>query len=188
MLKSIFVMYLSVRILNFITNKAYKHWLLLTCLSTFWFLIGKKSRIFEERKSILMAFENIDVDQKELFKNASRRIREKKRLVYHLVFFVAGFIVLAFVNLILNYGEEFRPFDLPWYLTVTLIWAFFLIIHAINVLIVGKLMGRAWEERYMNILVEKQLKKIKKLQKEVDKKHPIPLQKPEKKEEEDTNH
>lgn len=135
-----------------------------------------------------MASEHIDIDQKELFKNANRRIRQKKRLVYHLVFFVAGFIVLAFVNVILDYGTEFRPFDLPWYLTVSLIWAFFLIAHAINVLLVESLMGRAWEEKYMNILVEKQLKKIKKLQKEVDKKHPLELQKPDENEEQDTNH
>lgn len=134
-----------------------------------------------------MSSEHIDIDQKELFKNASRRIREKKRLVYHLVFFVAGFIVMAFVNLILDYGAEFRPFDLPWYLTVTLIWAFFLITHAINVLIVGKLMGREWEERYMNILVEKQLKKLKKLQKEVDKKYPLEPQKPKDGNEQDIN-
>jgi hypothetical protein len=134
-----------------------------------------------------MAFDNIDIDQKELFKNASRRIKQKKRLVYHLVFFVAGFIVLAFVNLVLDYGADFRPFNLPWYLTVSLVWAFFLIIHAINVLIVGKLMGRAWEEKYMNILVEKQLKKIKKLKSEVDKKHPLELQKPDSDQEKDTN-
>ena len=135
-----------------------------------------------------MAFENIDIDQKELFKNANRRIRQKKRLVYHLVFYVAGFIVLAFVNLILDYGAEFRPFDLPWYLTVALIWGFFLIAHIINVLLVEKLMGRAWEEKYMNILVEKQLKKIKKLQDQVDKKHPLKPQKQDETNEQDTNH
>jgi len=134
-----------------------------------------------------MAFEHIDIDQKELFKNASRRIKQKKRLVYHLVFFVAGFLVLAFVNVVLNYGTDFRPFDYPWYITVSIIWALFLIVHAINVLIVDKLMGRAWEEKYMNILVEKQLEKIKKLQKEVETKHPLEQNMPNDTQDPDTN-
>ena len=120
-----------------------------------------------------MSLDNIDIDQKELFKNAHRRIKQKKRLMFHLVIFVSATIVLAFVNLILNYAEDFTPFNLPWYISICLIWAFFLITHGINVLFVQKLMGRAWEEKYMNILVEKQLTKLKKLQKEVDQNYPL---------------
>ena len=136
-----------------------------------------------------MPFEKIDINQKELFKNASRRIRQKKRLMYHYVFFVAATIVLAFVNLILNYAEDFTPFNLPWYLSVCLIWSFFLISHTINVLFVQKLMGRAWEEKYMNILVEKQLAKLEKLQENVEKNYPLDIQKqtPLQSEDEDTN-
>lgn len=117
--------------------------------------------------------QNIDIDQKELFKNANRRIRQKKRLVHHLVFFVAGAVVLMFVNLVLEYQIDFKPLNLPWYVSVILIWGFFLIAHVINVFFVEKLMGRAWEEEYMHKLVEKQLVKLKKLQKKVDEKYPL---------------
>ena len=117
--------------------------------------------------------QNIDIDQKELFKNANRRIKQKKRLVYHLVFFIAGFVVLLFVNLVLEYKINFRPIGLPWYVSVILIWSFFLIAHTINVFFVEKLMGRAWEEEYMHKLVEKQLVKLKKLQKKVDEEYPL---------------
>jgi len=120
-----------------------------------------------------MSTKDLDIDQKELFKNANRRIRQKKRLVYHLVFFIAGALVLMFLNLVLQYQNEFRPFGLPWYVSATLIWSFSLIAHAINVFFVEKLMGRAWEEKYMNKLVELQLKKLKKLQAKVDKKYPL---------------
>ena len=120
-----------------------------------------------------MPFDNIDIDQKELFKNADRRIRQKKRLVYHLVFFVSGIIILAFVNTVLNYGSEVRPLGMSWFVWALLIWAFFLIAHAINVLIVNRFLNRAWEEKYMNILVEKQLSKLKKLQEKVDEKYPL---------------
>lgn len=121
----------------------------------------------------MMSTKDLDIDQKELFKNANRRIKQKKRLVYHLVFFIAGALVLMFLNLVLQYQNEFRPFGLPWYVSAALIWSFFLIAHAINVFFVEKLMGRAWEEKYMNKLVELQLKKLKKLQAKVDKKYPL---------------
>jgi hypothetical protein len=120
-----------------------------------------------------MSTKDLDIDQKELFKNANRRVKQKKRLVYHLVFFIAGALVLMFLNLVLQYQDEFRPFGLPWYVTAILIWSFFFIAHAINVFFVEKLMGRAWEEKYMNKLVELQLKKLKKLQAKVDKKYPL---------------
>lgn len=123
--------------------------------------------------NIMSSSKDIDVDQKELFKNANRRVKQKKRLVYHLVFFIAGIVVLLFINLVLEYKINFKPLDLPWYVSVALIWGFFLIAHAINVFFVEKLMGRAWEEEYMNKLVEKQLIKLKKLQKKVDKKYPL---------------
>lgn len=120
-----------------------------------------------------MSSKDLDIDQKELFKNANRRIKQKKRLVYHLVFFIAGALVLMFLNLVLQYQNDFRPFGLPWYVTAALVWSFFLIAHAINVFFVEKLMGRAWEEKYMNKLVELQLKKLKNLQAKVDKKYPL---------------
>lgn len=120
-----------------------------------------------------MSEKDIDISQKELFKNADRRLKQKKRLVHHLVFFIAGGAVLMFVNLVLSYGSEFTPLGMPWYVSAVLIWSFFLIAHAINVILVEKLMGRAWEEKYLNRLVEKQLIKLKKLQEKVDKKYPL---------------
>jgi hypothetical protein len=120
-----------------------------------------------------MSTKDLDIDQKELFKNANRRIKQKKRFVYHFVFFIAGALVLMFMNLVLQYQEDLTPFGMPWFVSATLIWSFFLIAHGINVFIVEKLMGRAWEEKYMNKLVELQLRKLKKLQAKVDKKYPL---------------
>jgi hypothetical protein len=125
-----------------------------------------------------MSSNDIDIDQKELFKNANRRLRQKKRLVHHLVFFIAGGVMLMFVNLVLNYGRDFTPIGMPWYVSVIIIWAVFLLAHAINVFFVEKLMGRAWEEKYMAKLVEKQLAKLKKLQQKVDEKYPLDEPKP----------
>jgi NADH:ubiquinone oxidoreductase subunit 6 (subunit J) len=93
--------------------------------------------------------------------------------VHHLVFFIAGAVVLIFVNLVLEYQIDFKPLGWHWFVSAILIWAFFLLAHTINVFFVEKLMGRAWEEKYMSKLVEKQLVKLKKLQKKVDEKYPL---------------
>jgi hypothetical protein len=60
-----------------------------------------------------------------------------------------------------------------WFVTAILIWLFFFLVHAINVFVVNNLMGKEWEEKQMNKLVEKQLERLRELQKKVDKKHPI---------------
>jgi len=120
-----------------------------------------------------MSDRKIDIGQKELFKNANRRLRQKKGLVRHLVFFISVSVMLIFINLVLGYGKDFTPLGMPWYVSVVIIWAVFLISHSINVFFVEKLMGRAWEEKYMAKLVEKQLEKLKKLQQKVDEKYPL---------------
>jgi NhaP-type Na+/H+ or K+/H+ antiporter len=115
----------------------------------------------------------IDSELRELYENAHQRLKQKKRLVTHLVVFLAGSVIFIFVNIGLGYRSDFKPFNNYWFVTALLIWLFFLIIHAINVFIVNNLMGKEWEEKQMNRLVEKQLERLRGLQKKVDKKHPI---------------
>jgi NhaP-type Na+/H+ or K+/H+ antiporter len=115
----------------------------------------------------------IDSEALELYENARQRLKQKKRLVTHLVVFVAGSVIFIFVNIALGYMADFKPFNNYWFVTAILIWLFFLIIHAINIFIVNTLMSKEWEEKQMNKLVEKQLERLRGLQKKVDKKHPI---------------
>jgi UDP-galactopyranose mutase len=115
----------------------------------------------------------IDPETRELYENAHQRLKQKKRLMTHLVVFIAGSVIFIFVNIVLNYMADFEPFNNYWFVTAILIWLFFFIIHAINVFMVNKLMGKEWEEKQMNRLVEKQLERLRKLQRKVDKKHPI---------------
>jgi dihydrofolate reductase len=60
-----------------------------------------------------MSEKDIDINQKELFKNANRRLKQKKRLVHHLVFFIAGGAMLMFINLVLGYSTDFTPLGMP---------------------------------------------------------------------------
>ncbi|WP_019038978.1 2TM domain-containing protein [Psychroflexus tropicus] len=118
----------------------------------------------------------IDPEIRALYENAHQRIKQKKRLTTHVVFFFAGSVIFIVINIILGYQSEFKPLGMDWFVSAILIWLFFLIIHAINVFVVNKLMGKEWEEKQMNRLVEKQLERLRKLQKKVDKKHPIEIE------------
>ena len=111
----------------------------------------------------------IDPEQRELIENAQRRIRQKKALMRHFVVFLAGAVLFIVLNVIFNIGEGIRFFNLDWYVWAILLWLFFLLIHFINVFIMNKFMGKAWEENQLEKLVAKQQKRINQLEKEVEK-------------------
>lgn len=115
----------------------------------------------------------INPEIKALYDNAHQRLKQKKRLISHLVFFVAGSVIFIVLNVVMGYKIDFQPLGMNWFVSAILIWLFFFIVHAINVFLVNKLMGKEWEEKHMNKLVEKQLEKLRKLQQKVDQKHPI---------------
>ena len=116
-------------------------------------------------------------DQQDLYQNAQQRVKKKKNLATHLVIFLAGAVVLIVLNMVLGFGEKFTPFNMPWFVWAILLWFFFLLVHAINVFMIHRLMGKEWEKRQMEKLVNKQLRRIEKLQKKVDKQHPLPNKK-----------
>ena len=116
----------------------------------------------------------IDPQQRSLIENAQRRIKQKKRLTAHFVVFLAGSILFIILNLVLKFGETFRPFNTDWFVWAILAWFFFLLIHFINVFLINTFMGKEWEEKQLEKLVEKQQLKIEQLQQKVDKEHPLP--------------
>lgn len=115
----------------------------------------------------------IDPEIRELYENAHQRIQQKKRLMTHAVVFIAGAVIFIVLNILIGYKSDFKPLGMDWFVVAILVWFFFLIINAINVFMVNKLMGKEWEEKQMSKLVEKQLERLRKLQQNVDKKHPI---------------
>lgn len=115
----------------------------------------------------------INPEIKALYDNAHQRLKQKKRLMTHLVFFVAGSVIFIVLNVVMGYKIDFQPLGMNWFVSAILIWLFFFLVHAINVFLVNKLMGKEWEEKHMNKLVEKQLEKLRALQQKVDQKHPI---------------
>ncbi len=111
---------------------------------------------------------SIDPQQKALFEHAQIRIKEKKGLYNHFIFYLVGCLFMLLLNLVFKIGLEWKFFNLDWYVYGILIWSFFLIVHALKVLVFSKFMGKIWEAEQLEYLVTKQKEKIDKMQEKLD--------------------
>ncbi len=116
----------------------------------------------------------LDHDQRELYENARRRTKQKKRLFLHFVVFLVGAVILIVLNVVIGFREEFMPLGYNWFVWAILLWTFFFLIHAVNVFITSSFMGKEWEQQQMEKLVRKQKEKIAELDKKVEQQHPLP--------------
>jgi dihydrofolate reductase len=111
-------------------------------------------------------------EDREQFLYAQDRIRQKKRLNQHFVFFLVGSAFIIFLDQVMEVGQEALPQN--WYVWAILIWTFFFLIHAFNVFFTNRFMGKKWENEQLDKLKLKQAKRIAELQKKVDKEMPLP--------------
>ncbi|TBW30281.1 2TM domain-containing protein [Gramella sp. KN1008] len=119
----------------------------------------------------------IDYEQRELYENARKRTREKKRLFQHFVIFLIGAVFLIVLNVVIGYKEEFQPLGYNWFVWAVLLWALIFLVHFFNVFIVNSFMGKDWEAKQVDRLVKKQKEKIARLQEQVEREHPSPMKK-----------
>lgn len=110
----------------------------------------------------------VGVEQHELLEDALKRVKQKKRLFSHLVIFLIGSVFIVLSNKILKLGESY-----DWYVWAITAWAFFFSIHAFNVFVTHKFMGKDWERKQREKLVAKQKIKISQIQKEIESDFPI---------------
>lgn len=116
----------------------------------------------------------IDPEQREMIEYAQQRVKKKKNLFRHFIIFLAGAVLLIIVNLILDFGKDFRPFNVDWFVWAILIWFFIFLVHVLNVYLLDSFMNKKWENEQMDRLVAKQRTKITELQAQVDRDYPLP--------------
>jgi len=116
----------------------------------------------------------VDYEQRELYENARKRARQKKRLFQHFVVFLIGAVFLIVLNVVIGYQENFKPLGYNWFVWAVLLWTLLFLIHFFNVFIVNSFMGKEWEAKQVDKLVKKQREKIAKLQEKVERDHPTP--------------
>jgi len=103
-------------------------------------------------------------EQHELYENARYRVKQKKRLYFHFVLFLAGSVFLNVLDKFLKVSETLFE---NWFVWVIILWLFFLVLHFINVFVTNRFMGRDWERTQTDKLILKQELKIAKLEKEI---------------------
>src|SRR5690554_2895780 len=116
--------------------------------------------------------ERIDSEQREQYEYARRRINQKKNLMRHFIFFLAGSILFIILDAFLKVGET--SIGSGWYIWAILIWTFIFIVHALNVFILNSFMGKEWEDQQLERLKARQAEKLAELQKKVDAEFPLP--------------
>jgi dihydrofolate reductase len=104
-------------------------------------------------------------EQHELYENARKRTKQKKRLYLHFVVFVVGSVFLFIMDRVLGIGEGHLK---GWFVWAILLWSFFLVLHFINVFITKRFMGKEWERKQTEKLVAKQEKRIEKIKKKLE--------------------
>lgn len=116
----------------------------------------------------------LNLEQREMYDYARKRSLQKKRLFQHFVVFLVGAVLLIIINVVIGYREEYKPLGYNWFVWAVLIWSFFFFIHLLNVLVINSFMGKEWEQRQLDRLVQKQKERIAELEKKVEKDHPAP--------------
>jgi len=106
---------------------------------------------------------SIDQEQLALIKTAEKRIKQKKRLYIHFVFFLIGAVFLILANTLLGIGKNFKIAGLEWFVIAIVLWLFLFIYHFITVFITHKFMGKDWEDQQREALVAKQQERIEQL-------------------------
>ncbi|MCV6631762.1 MAG: 2TM domain-containing protein [Flavobacteriaceae bacterium] len=116
---------------------------------------------------------NIDPEQYEMMKRAEKRIKTKKGLYNHFVFFVLGAALMIVLNKIFHYGEDIYK---DWSILATTIWGFFVLFHLVRVYIIKRFLGKEWEAEQMKKLVGLQRDRIEKIKKNLVKEEQLMAQ------------
>ena len=116
----------------------------------------------------------IDHQQRELIEYAQLRVKKKKNLFRHFIIFLAGAVLLIIVNLVLDFGRDFRPFNVDWFVWAILIWFFIFLVHFLNVFVLNSFMDKKWEHEQIDKLVARQNARITELRDKVERENPLP--------------
>ena len=103
-------------------------------------------------------------DQHEIYENARKRVKEKKKLYFHFILFLIGSVFLIILEKVFKVGETIFE---NWFVWAILLWFFFWILHFVNVFFTSKFMGKEWERKQIDKLILKQEVRIAKLEKEL---------------------
>lgn len=105
----------------------------------------------------------------KMYEYAKRRVKQKRLLLFNFVLFVLGGILMYCIN---NFVQD--PLQVTqWWMWVMSIWTVVLVVQMVNVFVVDRFMGKAWQDKEVERLIELQRQKIEELRKKVEKDFPL---------------
>ena len=106
----------------------------------------------------------MEKNQQELYEYARKRVKQKKRVYTHFIFFFIGSIFLFIINKWLNVQEEY-----DWYLWAITAWGFLFVLHFIKTFVTESFINKKWEQEQIEKLVARQERRIGQLEKKLEK-------------------
>lgn len=67
-----------------------------------------------------------------------------------------------------DFGKDFRPFNVDWFVWAILIWFFIFLVHFLNVFVLNAFMDKKWEHEQIDKLVARQNARITELKDKVE--------------------
>ena len=104
-------------------------------------------------------------EQYEIYDKARKRTKQKKRLYFHFILFLAGSVFFVVLNKIIKYKPEH-----DWFVWAIFIWLFILTIHFVNVFVMNRFFGKEWLRIQSEKLMEKHQIKLDNLERSLEKK------------------
>lgn len=105
----------------------------------------------------------MNLEQHEQYEYARSRIKQKKRLYYHFVFFSLSSLFLFIAYRFFDVGAASH-----WGVWGITFWAFLFVLHFIKVFITDRFMNKNWERDQIDRLVALQQKKISQLERQIE--------------------
>ena len=102
----------------------------------------------------------IDNEQIELLEYAQRRIKQKKYLYYHFVFFIFACAISLSLDYLFDVGGKLILLDYSWSFWIVFSWFFLLLFHVFNVYVTKRFLNNSWARNQKNKLIKLQKKEI----------------------------
>ncbi len=116
---------------------------------------------------------HIDDNTIELLENAQNRVRQKRNVYRHFIFFLFISSFILFIDLALSVGKNLIFFDYSWSIWIVLIWSFILLYHLFDVFISKRILSKKWVSAQKSHLIKVQQEKIRSLKKDIEKESKI---------------
>ena len=116
---------------------------------------------------------HIDDKTIELLENAQNRVRQKRNVYRHFIFFLFISSFVLFVDLALSVGKNLIFFDYSWSIWIVLIWSFILLYHLFDVFVSKRIISKKWVSAQKSHLIKVQQEKIRSLKKDIEKESKI---------------